>query len=121
MPSNAERARTRTEQPISVLGVVTSNGGCNRSTASFMQTAALVAIPFARNVGAFAYFALRRFSFHPIERVMGQQHRVRVKRRRRSAYLDRKKVAAKAAPVRKEPPKTKAKQPKKQATPAPET
>lgn len=64
-------------------------------------------------------FALRAFRFHPIERVMGQQHRVRVKRRRRSAYLDRKKVAAKAAPIRREVPKTKAK-PKKQAAPAPE-
>jgi len=50
---------------------------------------------------------------------MGQQHRVRVKRRRRSAYLDRKKAAAKAAtPVRRETPKTKAK-PKKQPAPAP--
>jgi hypothetical protein len=45
---------------------------------------------------------------------MGQQHRVRVKRRRRVAYLDRRKVAAKAAPIRREAPKTKAK-PKKQA------
>jgi hypothetical protein len=45
-----------------------------------------------------------------LERDMGQQHRVRVKRRRRSAYLDRKKAAAKAAaPARREPPKTKAK------------
>jgi hypothetical protein len=51
---------------------------------------------------------------------MGQQHRVRVKRRRRLAYLDRKKVTAKAAPVRREAPKTKAK-PKKQAAPSPET
>jgi hypothetical protein len=50
---------------------------------------------------------------------MGQQHRVRVKRRRRVAYLDRKKVAAKAAPIRREAPKTKAK-PKKQAAPTPE-
>jgi hypothetical protein len=50
---------------------------------------------------------------------MGQQHRVRVKRRRRSAYLDRKKVAAKVAPVRREAPKAKAK-PKKQAAVAPE-
>jgi hypothetical protein len=66
------------------------------------------------------YFALRRYAFHPIERLMGQQHRVRVKRRRRLAYLDRKKVAAKAAPVRREAPKTKAK-PKKQAAPSPET
>jgi len=46
---------------------------------------------------------------------MGQQHRVRVKRRRRTAYLERKKIAAKAAPVRREAPKpTKAKS-KKQA------
>jgi hypothetical protein len=66
------------------------------------------------------YFALRRHSFRPIERLMGQQHRVRVKRRRRIAYLDRKKVAAKAAPVRREAPKTKAK-PKKQVASTPET
>jgi hydroxyacyl-ACP dehydratase HTD2-like protein with hotdog domain len=66
------------------------------------------------------YFALRQSFFRPIERVMGQQHRVRVKRRRRVAYLDRKKAAAKAAPVRREAPKTKAK-PKKQVAPAPET
>jgi hypothetical protein len=45
---------------------------------------------------------------------MGQQHRVTVKRRRRRDYLDRKKVAAKVAPIRREAPKTKAK-PKKQA------
>lgn len=82
-----------------------------------------MAIPFAGGrVGQLsAFFALRCYGFHPIERVMGQQHRVRVKRRRRSAYLDRKKVAAKAAPVRKEAPKTKAKTPKKQVAPAPET
>ncbi len=88
-----------------------------------MQTAAFMAIRFAAKAVSAPrlYFALRRSGFHPIERVMGQQHRVRVKRRRRSAYLDRKKVAAKAAPVRREAPKTKAKQPKKQAAPAPET
>lgn len=80
-----------------------------------------MAIPFATESGAVLYFALRRSSFHPIERVMGQQHRVKVKRRRRSAYLDRKKVAAKSTPVRKEAPKTKAKSSKKQAAPAPET
>lgn len=67
-----------------------------------------------------AYFALRRHVFRPIERVMGQQHRVRVKRRRRVAYLDRKKVAAKAAPIRREAPKAKAKA-KKQAAPTAET
>jgi hypothetical protein len=77
--------------------------------------------PIREEVWRLLYFALRRSSFHPIERVMGQQHRVKVKRRRRSAYLDRKKVAAKAAPVRKEAPKTKAKQPKKQVAAAPET
>jgi hypothetical protein len=66
------------------------------------------------------YFALRRYAFRPIERLMGQQHRVRVKRRRRLAYLDRKKVTAKAAPIRREAPKTKAK-PKKQAASSPET
>jgi len=45
---------------------------------------------------------------------MGQQHRVRVKRRRRAAYLERKKTAAKAAPVRREvtkPAKAKSKKP----------
>jgi len=46
---------------------------------------------------------------------MGQQHRVRVKRRRRAAYLDRKKSAAKTAPVRREPPKATKAKPKKQA------
>ena len=45
---------------------------------------------------------------------MGQQLRVRVKRRRRGAYLDRKKLAAKAAPMRREtPPPVKAKPRKK--------
>ncbi|MDP9003313.1 MAG: hypothetical protein M3N12_00825, partial [Verrucomicrobiota bacterium] len=63
-------------------------------------------------------FALRGQPFHPIERVMGQQHRVRVKRKRRGAYLDRKKAAAKAAPVRREPPKAKAKTKKPAAPPA---
>ncbi len=38
---------------------------------------------------------------------MGQQHRVRAKRKRRRAYLDRKKVASKQAP--REVPKAKAK------------
>jgi hypothetical protein len=51
---------------------------------------------------------------------MGQQHRVTVKRKRRIAYLDRKKAAAKAAPIRREAPKTKAK-PKKQVAPTAET
>jgi hypothetical protein len=46
---------------------------------------------------------------------MGQQHRVRAKRRRRAAYLERKKAAAKAAPARREMPKTPKAKPKKQA------
>jgi hypothetical protein len=79
-----------------------------------------MAIRFADFQTYVAYFALRRQLFHPIERVMGQQHRVRVKRKRRSAYLDRKKAAAKAAPIRREAPKTKAK-PKKQAAAPSET
>jgi hypothetical protein len=49
---------------------------------------------------------------------MGQQHRVRVKRRRRAAYLDRKKAAAKSAPVRREAPKPSKAKPKKQAATA---
>jgi len=49
---------------------------------------------------------------------MGQQHRVRVKRRRRAAYLDRKKAAAKVAPVRREMPKPTKAKPKKQAAAA---
>jgi len=53
---------------------------------------------------------------------MGQQHRVRVKRRRRSAYLERKKVAAKTATPRRELPKPAAKaKSKKQAAPAAES
>jgi hypothetical protein len=47
---------------------------------------------------------------------MGQQHRVRTKRRRRAAYLERKKAAAKAAPVRREMPKTTKAKAKKQPT-----
>jgi hypothetical protein len=84
-----------------------------------------MAIPFVSHSqfsNTVALFALRRPGFRPIERVMGQQHRVRVKRQRRVAYLDRKKAAAKAVPVRREAPKPKAKA-KKQAAPAatPET
>jgi hypothetical protein len=44
---------------------------------------------------------------------MGQQHRVKAKRKRRRAYLDRKKVASKAIPPA--VPKAKA---KKSAAPA---
>ena len=52
---------------------------------------------------------------------MGQQHRVRAKRRRRLAYLDRRKATAKAAPARREVPKPKAKPKKQPAAPvAPE-
>jgi hypothetical protein len=49
---------------------------------------------------------------------MGQQHRVRVKRRRRAAYLERKKVAAKGAAPRRELPKTAKPKAKKQAAAA---
>ena len=54
---------------------------------------------------------------------MGQQHRVRTKRKRRAAYLDRKKAvaAAKAPPVRREPPKPAKPKPKKQAAVPAET
>jgi hypothetical protein len=51
---------------------------------------------------------------------MGQQHRVRVKRRRRAAYLERKKAAAKVAPVRRETPKPTKVKAKKQPAAAPE-
>jgi hypothetical protein len=47
---------------------------------------------------------------------MGQQHRIRAKRKRRRAYLDRKKAAAKTAP--REMPRPKAK--KAAAAPKPE-
>jgi hypothetical protein len=52
---------------------------------------------------------------------MGQQHRVRTKRKRRTAYLGRKKAAAaaKAPPVRRETPKpTKPKAKKQPLAPA---
>jgi hypothetical protein len=52
---------------------------------------------------------------------MGQQHRVRVKRRRRAAYLERKKAAVKTAPVRREAPKAAKTKSKKQASAAAET
>jgi hydroxyacyl-ACP dehydratase HTD2-like protein with hotdog domain len=111
---------------MSVLGGFTEKLGKNQiaRTVSSIQPGLFIAIRFvdqSRFLGRpQLYFALRRHSFRPIERVMGQQHRVRVKRRRRIAYLDRKKVAAKAAPVRREAPKTKAK-PKKQVASTPET
>lgn len=51
---------------------------------------------------------------------MGQQHRKVAKRRRRMAYVERKRIEAKAsAPVRKQAPKGKAK--KSVAAPAPVT
>jgi hypothetical protein len=87
-----------------------------------MKSGAVIANSFARlgfSQPPSSYFALRRFYFPPIERHMGQQHRVRVKRRRRANYLDRKKAAAKAAPTRREVvPKTKAKPRKQSAAPA---
>jgi len=101
-----------------VFGVFTEEAGKNPTARTLFSTQldASMAIRFARSQD----FALRGQPFHPIERVMGQQHRVRVKRKRRGAYLDRKKAAAKAAPVRREPPKAKAKT-KKQAAPPAET
>jgi hypothetical protein len=56
--------------------------------------------------------ALRLLAFQPIQKVMGQQHRVQTKRKRRKAYLKRKQEARRS--VRPAPkPKT-----KKQAAPA---
>jgi len=52
-------------------------------------------------------YPLRASAFRHIEPAMGQQHRVRVKRKRRLAYLERKKVSRRSA--RRETPKTKAK------------
>jgi hypothetical protein len=109
---------------MSVLGGLTGKLGKNQiaCTVSFIQLGPSWQSdsPDPVLVRPHLYFALRRHSFRPIERLMGQQHRVRVKRRRRIAYLDRKKVAAKAAPVRREAPKVKAK-PKKPVASAPET
>jgi hypothetical protein len=87
---------------------------------SCMRSGWRIAIAFARRILLWRFISRCAASFSILlERDMGQQHRVRVKRRRRSAYLDRKKAAAKAAaPVRREPPKPKAK-PKKQPAPAP--
>ena len=51
------------------------------------------------------------------ERRMGQQHRVTAKRRRRRAYLDRRKQTAKVAPVLRETPRPKAKSKKTAAAP----
>lgn len=58
---------------------------------------------------------LRVGGFRPIEAAMGQQHRVRSKRKRRLAYLERKKVSRRVK--RRGTPKTKS---KKQAAPAAE-
>lgn len=67
-------------------------------------------------------FAFARGRLPPYyKRDMGQQHRVRVKRRRRVAYLERKKAAAKAAPVRREMPKAAKSKTKKQAPAAEES
>ena len=66
-------------------------------------------------------FRVARFLVPSYRRDMGQQHRVRTKRKRRTAYLDRKKAtaAAKAPPVRRETPKpAKAKAKKQTAPPA---
>jgi hypothetical protein len=68
-------------------------------------------------------FRIARFSLPSYRRDMGQQHRVRTKRKRRTAYLDRKKAAAaaKAAPARREPPKPAKTKAKKQPAAAAES
>jgi hypothetical protein len=124
MPNTAESVSNNAEAPISVLGMFTEmRAAIQARPPPFYATRRVdgnrIRGPEARFPIALAYFALRRRLFHPIERVMGQRHRVKVKRKRRSAYLDRKKAAAKAAPVRREPPKPKAK-PKKSAAAATE-
>ena len=88
-----------------------------------MKRGAFLAISFRRppRFRLDGAFRVARFSLPPYRRDMGQQHRVRTKRKRRAAYLDRKKVAAaaKAPPVRREPPKpAKAKSKKQAAAPA---
>jgi hypothetical protein len=52
-------------------------------------------------------FRLRLPAFQPIDAPMGQQHRTRAKRRRRRAYLQRKKTSLRSA--RREPAKPRAK------------
>jgi hypothetical protein len=52
-------------------------------------------------------FRLRLPVFQPIDAPMGQQHRTRAKRRRRRAYLQRKKTSLHSA--RREPAKPRAK------------
>jgi hypothetical protein len=58
-----------------------------------------------------ARLPLRSAHFHPIERRMGQQHRVRVKRKRRTAYLRRKKESLRATRPKTPKVKTTKKQP----------
>lgn len=48
--------------------------------------------------------------FQPIDNAVGQKHRVRAKRKRRRAYLQRKKAALRASPPRTTPAKERAKQ-----------
>ena len=84
-----------------------------------------LAIPFMRP-SVFAgvrAFRVARLLLPSYRRDMGQQYRVRTKRKRRTAYLDRKKAAAaaKAPPVRREPPKPTKAKPKKQAAAPAET
>jgi hypothetical protein len=107
---------------MSVLEGVTERSGKNEIAFQplFYAVAAFLAIRFDPSRQVTPYFALRWHRFRPIRRVMGQQHRVRAKRQRRIAYLDRKKMAAKAAPVRREAPKVKAKSKKQVAAVTPE-
>jgi hypothetical protein len=52
---------------------------------------------------------LRFFEFQPIDTIVGQQHRVRAKRKRRRAYLQRKKATLRASGARAAPGKQRAK------------
>jgi hypothetical protein len=50
------------------------------------------------------------FNFQPIDNAVGQKHRVKAKRKRRRAYLQRKKAALRASATRPAPTKQRAKQ-----------
>jgi hypothetical protein len=65
----------------------------------------------AHFTGTKARLPLRGPHFQPIERRMGQQHRVRAKRKRRMAYLRRKKESLRATRPKTPKVKTTKKQP----------
>jgi hypothetical protein len=122
-PKTAERVRNRTERLIRIRAI------WGRGVADFFTREwDAIAIAIARRAALSAVFAVAPCE-HPSyrKRCMGQQHRRTVKRRRREAYLERKKVKAKtAASTRRETtaaPKGKSKKaapaPAPVATPAP--